>query len=533
MKKLKLLLISVIILLFPSLVFTANRTISNKTYENLDEVAVTVFGEYDNLTLNKCNFLSNTTDRPNGEAGAIYVSVGKLTANSTNFNKNKATNGGAIYNTYGRVSLVSSIFNNNSATNSGGALYLLMHNDSWGSVATIKSSDFDGNKATKNGGAIYIYNEEGKTTNINSSIFNKNTAGNVGGAIFNSRGSLVINSSDFIENKARLGGAIDNNEYTILTINSSSFNGNIATSKGGAIYNLGTLNLLANTKNIEFTGNIANGVSNAIHNVVGDNYTGRINMYASNTSNIIFNDRITGNGNIYINRSTTTINPIGKVILNENMSGYTGNVNLYGGEIELQAKTEEGSNVNTNKFFSGDINLSSGTLNILNNSIDNITVTNLTTTSNTNLKFDTDLSNNTSDNFTITNNASGELNLTAINILGVDEKLGQITLFNNGKAPTLNILTNASYGGYEYNFTNSGLAGVLNYERGAKLDLKNAVNKTEPTIRSYSLAENELVTEDLGQLGGEQLTIFGNGYEVYPAKFKSRNNRRKWANIKH
>jgi hypothetical protein len=56
--------------------------------------------------------------------------------------------------------------------------------------------------------------------------------------------------------------------------------------------------------------------------------------------------------------------------------------------------------------------------------------------------------------------------------------------------------------------------GVLNYERGAELDLKNAVNKTEPPIRSYSLAGNETVTEDLGQLGGEQLTIFGNGYEV-------------------
>jgi hypothetical protein len=38
------------------------------------------------------------------------------------------------------------------------------------------------------------------------------------------------------------------------------------------------------------------------------------------------------------------------------MSGYTGKVNLYNGEIELQAK--KSGNVNTNKFFSGDINLS-------------------------------------------------------------------------------------------------------------------------------------------------------------------------------
>jgi hypothetical protein len=41
------------------------------------------------------------------------------------------------------------------------------------------------------------------------------------------------------------------------------------------------------------------------------------------------------------------------------MSGYTGAVNIYGGEIELQSKTN-GNNINTNKFFSGNINLSSG-----------------------------------------------------------------------------------------------------------------------------------------------------------------------------
>ena len=149
-------------------------------------------------------------------------------------------------------------------------------------------------------------------------------------------------------------------------------------------------------------------------------------------------------------------------VLNEVMSGYTGQVNLYGGEIELQAKTN-GSTVNTNKFFNGDINLSSGTLNILNNAIDNITVSTWTSTANANLKFDTDLSNNTSDNFTIMNNATGTLNLTAINILGVDGDSGQITLFTNEKSPELNVLTTANYGGNEYTFTNSGILGVLNY----------------------------------------------------------------------
>ena len=169
--------------------------------------------------------------------------------------------------------------------------------------------------------------------------------------------------------------------------------------------------------------------------------------------------------------------------------------------------------IQTNSFR-GDINLSSGTLNILNNSIDNITVTNLTTTSNTNLKFDTDLSNNTSDNFTVTNSAIGTLNLTAINILGVDENIGQITLFNDEISPELNVLTTGNYGGQEYVFTNSDVAGVLNYRLLGYKTFKEVVNETEPAIRSYSFSGDEIVTEGLENLGGEQLTIFGNGYDI-------------------
>ena len=48
----------------------------------------------------------------------------------------------------------------------------------------------------------------------------------------------------------------------------------------------------------------------------------------------------------------------------------------------------------------------------------------------------------------------------------IDEynETGSITLFNNEKSPTLNILTTANYGGSEYIFTNSSIAGVLNYK---------------------------------------------------------------------
>ena len=348
-------------------------------------------------------------------------------------------------------------------------------------------NEITGFKTEDDGG--FLYNDKGNINAGNGTSFSSNSADN-GGAIYNSLGILTIN-------------------------NNTSFLNNTATSQGGAIFNnSGTLDLTANVGNIEFTGNIANGTSNAIH----DN-NGTINLWASENASIIFNDRLTSEDNLSImniNSTTTTVITKGQVILNEDMSGYTGTVNLYGGELLLQSQTEEDSDTNTNKLFSGTININDGTLNILNNAIDNITVSTFTVTENAGLKFDANLSNNTSDNFTVTNNITGTLNLTAINLLEVDQDSGQITLFNDENAPELNILTAGVYKGYEYTFTNSDVAGVLNYEKTGLVPktFKEYVNAEEPEIRSYSLSENEIVNVHLYYLGGDQLTIFGNGYDI-------------------
>ena len=366
----------------------------------------------------------------------------------------------------------------------GGVFYVKNTGD-----LTIESSTFVNNKSTgyEDGGAIY---NEGKTTITDGVTFSSNSAGGNGGAIYNTNGSTMT-----------------------ITAENVAFTNNIAVSRGGAIYNENsTLNLVSKEK-MEFTGNKANGVSNAIH----DN-KGIINLFADENAQIIFNDRITSQDNtsiLNINSSTDTITANGKIVLNEDMSGYTGKVNIYGGEVELQANPD-GDNINLNKFFSGDINFSSGTLNLLNGAIDNITVSTWSSTANSNLKFDVDLSSNTSDNFTVTNSATGQLNLTAINILGVKESSGMITLFNNGKSPNLNVLTVAYYGGYEYSFsTQTVKAGELEYKvTGSSKTFKEVINDTVPVTRSYSLAKEEKVVADLGQLGGTQLTIFGNGYDV-------------------
>ena len=481
-------------------------------------------------------FTSNYTGT-DGSGGAIHNcknhdgTIGNLTIkDGASFTKNTATSGGGAISNYnsGIINILNNVsFTSNTANRFGGAI--LNFTDGNISAGTINIGNnvlFSNNKAqTDCGGAI---TNVGTITIGDNATFEQNSSVGDGGAIYNSkRGNITIGKNvTFSNNTEQLNGGAIHNEGILTLIDGGTFINNSANGTGGAIYlyndniteipNSRTVNLIAKTNNIEFTGNTANGVSNAIHS-----NGGTINLWASNSASIVFNDAITsydgaGKTNVLnINKSSGDLPITGKIILNEDMSLYRGTVNLYNGEIELQSKTNGNSNINTNKLFSGNINLNKGTLNILNNAIDNISLNNLTTTSNTNLKFDTDLSNNTSDNFTITNNVTGQLNLTAINILGVNGTNGQITLFNNGNAPQLNILTTATYGGYEYNFTNSNtMAGVLNYTRGEQINLKKAVNKTTPATRSYSLSGNEAVTENLGYLGGTQLTIFGNGHDI-------------------
>ena len=465
--------------------------------------------------------------------GAIYNTGTVNIGDGAEFRSNKSsTSGGAIYNTDNGMFQIgdnAKFLSNDGGTsvgaivNSSSAIFVIGDNVNFSS-----NTSFSGTGAISNGGTLTIgdnatfygnkssvstsggINNSGTVFIGANSFFSNNYAGGDGrggGAICNTGTMIISSNAYFTLNYADTGDAIYNDSNGSITFEDGAV---FEANRGGAIYNAGILNFVANTNNVEFTGNAPNTYSIA-YAITG---TGTVNLWASDAADIIFNDRITGSNVININASTTTLTANGKVILNNNMEAHTGTVNLYGGEIEFKAKTASGSNVNTNNFFRGNINLSSGTLNILNNAIDNITISTFTSTENVNLKFDMDLSNNTGDNFTVTNSADGTLNLTAMNILNANQDSGQIVLFNNENAPELNILTNAIYGGYEYHFTNGDIAGVINYEKGRKLTFKETVNETSTPIRSYSLSEQETVPADLGQLGGEQLTIFGNGYNI-------------------
>ncbi len=450
------------------------------------------------------DFIGNYVKSTKGSAygGAIYNAhiinniTGKFINNSAQISLSGGACGGAIYNSAeGEIKIGDkSIFSNNTVYSKyqslnlkGGAIY----NDGYLEIGKevnflqnmIISEDYysSGSAGYTSGGAI-CNSKNGEIKIGEHSIFRENQIiidgiGGFGTAICNS-GTIEIGADSLFEDNS--GGGAIYNFGTITFIDGVKFINNIG---GGAIHNYGTINLIANTKNIEFTGNQSStGKSCAIINDDGD-----INLWASNNADIVFNDVIYMQkaSVLNINISTNTLMANGKIVLNEDMSKYDGVVNFYGGELELQSRMEENSNININKFFSGNINLSSGTLNILNNSIDNITISTLTTTANVNLQIDVDLSNN---NF--------------------------IVLFNSEISPNINILTSGYYNGYEYVFENDLKSGVLYYEKtGIERTFKEIIN-LEKYTRSYSLSDDESVTEDLENLGGHQLTIFGNGHDV-------------------
>lgn len=84
---------------------------------------------------------------------------------------------------------------------------------------------------------------EGKSLVLNGPGSLKGGSQSMGGAIFNSGGSIVINDVDFKGSSAGKGGAIYNSPKGVVTISGATFTDNYAEDAGGAIYNEGTLNM--------------------------------------------------------------------------------------------------------------------------------------------------------------------------------------------------------------------------------------------------------------------------------------------------
>ena len=310
--------------------FTNNKSTGNSG-------AIAQHNTSSRLTLNNVDFSGNSSDwggamvargivditggsfvgnKSNDGGGAIYLATlvnkgHKLSIDGTTFTNNYTlgvdVDGGGAIGSFSDLVLKNSKFTGNhvdgTTSDGGGAIFM-------GSVSTndLENVTFVKNKSVTNGGAIStrsvnLGNNVDATLNIAGSTFTSNVASGNGGAIYNTlhndkanNGYVTLYNTTYAKNSAMNGGAIYNETSGsidttggVMKLLNASFTNNIAHSKGGAIYNAGTM-ILSGTNGFE--GNMAKGVANDIHN------TGDLTFDTASTTFIY--GGITGNGDMTV-----------------------------------------------------------------------------------------------------------------------------------------------------------------------------------------------------------------------------------------
>lgn len=487
------------------------------------------------------NSVDSTAHYANG--GAVSNYQGSQTVSDSIFKNNSATStynayGGAIYNdgsgaTMATQILTGNVFIGNTATDRGGAVY------NWWGQQLIDESLFDGNKVVSDayayGGALDNYSgSSGGVQIINNSIFINNTASStysaaytvMGGAVSNNAGVQVITDSQFINN-----GAICSNSA------GGAF--------GGAIYigDNATTTLSAQYKDILFEGNYVSSkgsttkTSNAIHLYRGSSNQPTLNLNASSGHSIIFNDRITnsnGSTNIYINRPGTYDNtdnilkdptgsngtPVsagtkGTIELNEDMSGFFGNIYMYDGTLKLGwDRVNTYGQVVTPKFFdhSSLFDITQGVIDTVNGKVDELG--RLRSTNGTFI-MDVDLVSGTNDYFP--GYISGTLTIGGVNLL-TDSGVATQKLEVAGVAPLTLAYTNV--------YTNNNFY-ILSHPSSGDIQLTNQMTyslfrdafSSDKSNKYYNFSRAEAYGNSgdtllVGNLGGKYLAVNGNGYSL-------------------
>ena len=312
------------------------------------------------------------SDNKSGTGGAVAVLKrdGSLTigANTQFLNNEAKYDGGAIGNYNGSVLTDNILFKGNKAQTlgtdknaiGGGAMSLGVD-----AQTEINNSIFDSNTSGYNGGALgtrktlqdwEIANANTRNKlNITNSKFTGNKAlgtsvdeddslissGN-GGAIANSFASPVIKGSVFEKNEAKnLGGAIYNMKFEnkghsafldkggVIAIADSTFTNNTAGSEGGAVYNMKNAAINFSGNNV-FSGNTAGGKANDIHN------EGAINV----AGDLTLDGGISGDGTITFDKGSNLSVKVNKTAIANNVVNNGATLNMvfdtgFEGEYQL------------------------------------------------------------------------------------------------------------------------------------------------------------------------------------------------------
>lgn len=329
---------------------------------NTDPVTGGVIANHGTVQIgNNVTFKSN---RSEDMGGVIYSEpgtngVGKITiGDNAKFLENTAPMGGAIY-LFGVNELTigkNAEFNGNATDMNygGGAIVVLGDKQTqWAAsgkgegvtIVNIGENAIFSNNSSLKGGAIYFGERSIKATFASGATFKNNVATERGGAIFNTD-DLTLTKATFTNNTAGTnGGAIFNTKtVTTTNIDASTFENNSATNSGGAIYNIGqNVNIISSA----FTSNTAGTDGGAIYNGASAKLalSGR-NTFSGNTAagtkNDIYNlGKITVSGTLELDggisgTGTTTFAAGSKLIATAGVTAISNTVINEGASLDLK-----------------------------------------------------------------------------------------------------------------------------------------------------------------------------------------------------
>ena len=467
------------------------------------------------LNFNNVTVGSSTATNPT----LITVSNGSATIGLSNAILNGAITGTVNYDmtTNGNTTVVGAITNaniENSGILTAGAVTGNITNDGT-SVTTggLVTGDVTNNTGT-------YTNNGGISGNVeNSGIFESNALIS-GGTITNNTGaSLTSNASN-------LGSAVTNNGDLYLT--GTGTNGNAITGSGTTYISAGAdvtnnstiaqavINNATLTNASTISGNVTNNssidntsgvISGNVVNASGagitssaDNITGTITNDGSLTlTGGTTQNTISGNGTTDITGDLTVNKALQQSVLK-----------LSGGKTSLTSPSTVA--VTT-------LDASGGALNLQNNNIGAINLTNLKLNSDMNLSIDADLNTKTADTISATSvDANGhKVIIDSIKVLAdpadavpVDVVVADSNLKEHVRLTTSTMNVDGATPGISYLVTYTASGGTLNFGYS---NLVSAVQSTADS-KNYTMAGDENITATIGTLNGDELTVNGQGNTI-------------------
>ena len=498
------------------------------------------------------NFIGNVAKANRG--GAIYNN-GTIDSISGTFENNLSDqNGGAVYNAY-KISSITGDFKYNVSRSFGGAIAnkniansswkknnLFIYNFVRPAIESV-SGNFTGNTASIGGGAIYVGTGTFDYTSGIGKItgnFTNNSAGS-GGAIYaeSARNMTVI--GNFEGNSASgSGGAIyfdGGNGFhysSALTVTGNFINNYTTEGKGGAIYVKDNTLIVAtdDTHDITFSGNkqnvttlrrddyknileVAGGESNAIFN---DDY---VEFDAKAGRTIWMYDRLADENNAgweWVKKGSGTL------ALGEDMSGIKGDIDVEGGTIKLVQNDRAPSIYGTGFNNASEVYWEDNTrIDSQNDHIENVSLGVYTKLNGTlHALIDVNLSNQTADKL-VSGGAIGGSGNVVINGINIVTGGGTFTSprsvliadeYTKGKI-WLSVGNNITGEGItSWTIGYNPRIGILDF--WGDITLKEVTNAISPAQRIFNAAKDELVAENIGNIGHDSadLTINMNNYKI-------------------